>query len=168
MLGRYDETPLEVPDSVQDTSKWSRATCPCCGQVAEMRWTGLRTVAATGDEGHADKQWRPPAFIPPDDGPFVVQEQIGLPGDQVVYSAVDPSTGITTGAYAMRCQPESDARALNAAYWLGVSHETHRAGAVVRAATDWFTYRRDGEHSEYSEGKLVLAVKNYYNGEDPS
>ena len=107
-----------------------------------MRWVGVRR-----DELqpflHADKQWRPPEFISPSDGPFVVQEQVGLPGDRIVFSAVDPSTGITTGAYAERERAESDAWAMNAAYWLGRNHESHASGKVIEAARECHRTRQD-------------------------
>ena len=158
-----DYEPIDVPDSVSDVSKWSRCPCPTCGATAEMRWTGLRTVASTGCEEHAEKQWRPPEFISPSDGPFVVQEQVGLPGDRIVFSAVDPSTGITTGAYAERERAEGDARAMNAAYWLGRNHESYASGKVIEAARECHRTRQDdvcndAPHSVHIDANAAIAL----------
>jgi hypothetical protein len=143
MSKTFDDHFAEVPDNMDDVSKWTACPCPTCGQAAEMRWTGLRTVAATGDENHAEKQWRPPAFTPPAGGPFVVQDQIGLPGDRIVFAAIDPATGITSGAHQERAHAEAEAKALNAAYFKGLEDGAFDAAHVVEAARLVHSARRD-------------------------
>lgn len=143
MSKSFDDHFAEVPDNMDDVSQWKACPCPTCGQPAEMRWTGLRTVAATGDENHAEKQWRPPAFTPPAGGPFVVQDQIGLPGDRIVYAAIDPATGITSGAHAERAHAAAEAKALNAAYFKGLEDGAFDATHVVEAARLVHSVRRD-------------------------
>lgn len=137
------ERPLEVPDDMKDASKWARCQCPTCGQTAESRWTGLRSVAATGDENAASKQWRPPVFTCGNDGPFIVREEACLPGDRTRFVAIDPSTGITPGTCEFAEQAIADRIALNAAYWLGRSHESHIAGHLIQAARDVHASRKD-------------------------
>lgn len=163
---------IEVPDSVDDISKWARATCPCCGQVSEMRWVGLRTVAATGDENHAEKQWRPPVFVSPQDGPFVVQEVIDG-NDRPYFVATDPTTGITCGGKVYRQEAETQQKAMNAAYWLGRSHESHDAGKVVQAARDVHATRQDdvcgdAPHSVHIDTNAAIALADaieWYDGQ---
>lgn len=159
---RRDE-PIEVPDSVQDASKWERCQCPTCGATAESRWIGLRDVAATGDENAATRQYRHPVFTSPNDGPFIVRQEVVLPGDRTRFVAIDPSTGITPGYNEFEEQAASVRQALNAAYWLGVSHESHKAGAVVRAATELYLH----PDSDSAKSDLSLAVRQYHNGEEP-
>jgi hypothetical protein len=52
-------------------------------------------------------------------GPFVVTEFAALPGDEVMFVATDPNTGIGTYATNRRELADGDAEALNAAYRLG-------------------------------------------------
>ncbi len=136
------EQPIEVPESVKDASEWKRCQCPTCGQTAEVRWVGLRDVAATGDENAASRQWRPPVFESPDGGPFVVQECIDG-NDRPYFVATDPSTGIMCGGKVYHQEAEANARAMNAAYFLGRSHESLAAGRVVQAARDVHASRQD-------------------------
>ena len=127
MSKTFDDHYAEVPDNMDDVSKWKRCPCPTCGAMAEMRWTGLRTVAATGDENHAEKQWRPPVYDAPHDGPFCVCEEVVLPGDQTRWFAKDPTSGIVVGdGWESEEGPAEVCRALNAAYWLGVMREKER------------------------------------------
>lgn len=104
-----------------------------------------------------------PEFTWSSHGPFTVQEQAGLPGDRVVFSAVDPSTGITTGAWDTRERAASDARALNAAYHLGRNHESHDAGKIVQAARDVHATRQDdacndAPHSVHIDTNAAIAL----------
>jgi hypothetical protein len=45
--------------AVSDTSPWREGKCEKCGSLIQWRWTGLRTVAATGDENAAGKEYKP-------------------------------------------------------------------------------------------------------------
>jgi hypothetical protein len=147
-VNTFEDHFAEVPDNMDDTSKWKPCPCPTCGGNAEMRWTGLRTVASSGDENHAEKQWRPappppPDFHAPSTGPFVVQEHVGLPGDRIMFAAIDPATGITPGAHREREHAEHDAHALNAAYAKGREDGSFDAAHVVEAARLVHAARQD-------------------------
>lgn len=90
---------------------------------------------------------------------FIVRETAG--GDGTAWYATNPETGITPGGCRTQREAEDDARALNAAYELGCNHESHRAGAVVQAATTLY-YHPD---SETALQDLLAAVKQYHNGD---
>lgn len=59
-MSRMPEDPLwdNIPDDLRDVGPWTAAKCPTCGGPAETRQTGLRAVAATGDECAASREWR--------------------------------------------------------------------------------------------------------------
>ena len=128
-------------------TEWQRACCPTCGSMAEVRNVYSDTP-----------QWRPPSFTSPNDGPFIVRQEISMPGDRTRYVAIDPSTGITPGSNEFEEQAASDRTALNAAYWLGVSHESHRTGAVVAAATVLWEH----QDSELALCELFVSVRKYH------
>src|SRR3990172_2941142 len=74
-------------------------------------------------------------------GPFVVQEFAALPGDEVMFVATDPNTGIGSCATNRRESAEADARALNAAYRLGRASLRKLCEGIVNADEIWERYR---------------------------
>lgn len=57
--------------------------------------------------------------MPTSDGPFIVKEEIGLPGDRRYWLCSDPLSGICIGGTHTREASEDYQHALNAAYCLG-------------------------------------------------
>ena len=54
----FSHQPLEVPDDLKDTTPWVKDKCAVCGNEAEVRFHGMRDVAAYGDETLARHEWR--------------------------------------------------------------------------------------------------------------
>lgn len=82
-------------------------------------------------------------------GPFVVREEIGLPGDKPYWVAIDPKTGICIRGHNSREVAAEDAVALNAAYRLGRDVASHPE--YVAKASFWphATYHYDDHTTDW-------------------
>mgnify|MGYP006921387973 CR=1 FL=1 len=78
-------------------------------------------------------------------GPFIASEYVGLPGDRIMFVATDPSTGISCGGRDEHVTAKGDARALNAAFWIGFMHGRDSCGkpddAIYRMVVRWAVSR---------------------------
>lgn len=57
------------------------------------------------------------------DGPFIVQKYIALPGDRVCWVAIHPETGIQCAGRDTEREARDDCAGLNAAYEIGREHQ---------------------------------------------
>lgn len=57
------------------------------------------------------------------DGPFIVQKYIGLPGDRVCWVAIHPETGTMCAGRDSESEAQNDRDGLNAAYQIGREHQ---------------------------------------------